>query len=85
MRLIPTQSSNISAIAYDPDEDYFYAVFKNQSVYRYDCDTAEITRREVTAILFDDASQGKAFDDFKKLGYAYEKIEDESIMEDWHV
>ena len=85
MRLIPLQSSNVAAIAYQPGQSYFYAQFPNGAVYRYTISTEEQAAALLIEVIFNAESQGKAFNDLVKGGqYPYTKVDDVEGL-DFHV
>lgn len=60
MRLIPSQSSNFAAIAYQPESEYVYAQFKS-GWYQYRFESSMLAETAISAVLFAEDSQGKAF------------------------
>lgn len=84
LRIIPTNSSLLAGISYEPGHTSFYAHFVNGEIYHYD--SGEDTPAILTDILFDSDSQGKAFSDFKKAGLPYRKLDTaERESMDFHV
>lgn len=78
MRLIPVQSSNITAIAYFPTSSRFYVQFVNGlQWYCYDCLNEDVARQSICDIAFAE-SPGKVFNIFKQnvLGVKVENPED---------
>lgn len=83
MRLVPTQSSSLAGIAYEPGSEYVFVQFvgTRTRVYRYQFHSAQAAATAVTAVLFDEDSQGKAFvAHIKNVGIVVELVLDE--MED---
>lgn len=78
LRIIPTNSSQLSGIAHQPGDGFFYAKFNNGEVYMYEC--GDNTVYAIAGILFAE-SQGKAFNAFKAKGYPYQKLDPEEVAE----
>lgn len=58
MRLIPTNSSHMTGVAYEPGSTKFYLLFGASSCYEYD--GGQDVDHHILHILFDPESQGSA-------------------------
>lgn len=62
MRVIPLQSSQIQALAYDPTAEDLFVLFRSNQWYRYN----GVPNETVLAVLFDTDSHGRAFNKLVK-------------------
>ena len=77
MRMITLQSTQLASIGFDSAQEILVAQFQNGSFYRYE----GVPSETYLAILTDDESHGRAFNDLvKDKAFAYTKIEPADVQ-----